>query len=142
MQQEYYTLPLSVDRLMNRQEHPKCNLQQSVYQNLHLLLTTSFGEFPADEKFGCSIWDNDFDNLTSAAKIKENIRQSVLQAVQQYETRLAKVRVEVLINQEELSELKGKIVKKKIDITISGFLQLTNEKFVYRDSFFMGPLSY
>ena len=51
-------------------------------------------------------------------------------------------RVELLIQQEELPEIKGRRVKKRIEITITGILQLTNEKFTYRDSFFVGPLSY
>jgi len=142
MPQEYYSLPLVVERLMRQQEHPKCTLQQSIDHNLHLLLTTAFGEFPADEEFGCSIWDNDFDNLTSAPKIKESIRQSILYSVTQHEKRLSKPRVELIIQQEELPEYKGRIVKKRIEITIMGILNLTNEKFTYRDSFFMGPLSY
>ncbi len=142
MPQEYYSLPLVVDRLMRQQEHPKCTLQQSINQNLHLLLTTAFGEFPANENFGCSIWDNDFDNLTSAPKIKETIRQSIMQSVSENEKRLGRVRVELFIQQEELPGSNGRIVKKRIEITITGILNLTSEKFIYRDSFFMGPLSY
>lgn len=142
MQQEYYSLPFSVDRLMNRQEHAKCTLEQSVTENLHLLLTTAFGEFPADEAFGCSIWDNDFDNLTSTPKIKEIIRQSILQSVSQYEQRLDKVRVELVIRQEELPEVKGRRMKKRIEIIITGILRLTNDRFKKGYSFFVGPLSY
>ncbi|MBC7903783.1 MAG: GPW/gp25 family protein [Gemmatimonadaceae bacterium] len=152
MQKEFYSLPLAVEKLMREpgdqshhtrhRELAKCSLQQSVEQNLHLLLTTAFGEFPADELFGCSIWENDFDNLTSAPKMKESIRQSILQSVQQHENRLGKVRVELMIQQEELPDAKGRRVKKRIEITISGMLQLTNEKFIHRDSFFVGPLSY
>jgi len=142
MLKDYYTLPLSLDKLIHHYEHTRCTLQQSVMQNLHLLLTTAFGEFPADESFGCGIWDNDFDNLTSAPKIKEHMRQSILQAVLEHEKRLGRVRVELFIQQEELPEAKGRRVKKRIEITIKGILQLTNEDFTYRDSFFLGPLSY
>jgi phage baseplate assembly protein W len=148
MQRDYYTLPLSLDKLIEQHDdlhhpqHPRCSLEQSVWENLRLLVTTAFGEFPADAAYGCSIWDNDFDNITSAPKIKENIRQSILQSVQEYEKRLGKVRVELLIQQEELPEIKGRRVKKRIEITITGVLQLTNEPFTYRDGFFVGPLSY
>ncbi|HEX9513133.1 MAG TPA: GPW/gp25 family protein [Puia sp.] len=143
MQLEFYSLPLVVDRIMRKQEHPKCSLQQSVVQNLHLILITAFGEFPADEGYGCGIWDHDFDNVTSAHKLREFIRQSLLQSVQQHEKRLANVRVEILLRQEEVPDgPDGRRVKKKIDITIAGILQLTNERFNYRDSFFVGPLSY
>jgi|SRR5882757_2475231 len=143
MQLEFYSLPLVVDRIMHKQEHAKCSLQQSVIQHLHLLLITAFGEFPADEGFGCGIWDHDFDNVTSAHKLKEFIRQSLLQSVQLHEPRLSNVRVEILLRQEEVSEgVDRHRVKKKIDVTIAGMLQSTNERLNYRDSFFVGPLSY
>lgn len=142
MQPNYYSLPLALDNLMHQHDHPTCSLKQSVIQNLHLLLTTAFGEYPADEGFGCSIWDNDFDNITSASKIKENIKQSIIQSVQEFEKRLGKVGVKLLIHQEELPEIKGRRVKKRIEITITGILLLTNDKFSHDYSFFAGPFSY
>lgn len=143
MQMEFYSLPLTVEKIMRRQEHPRCSMQQSVIQHLHLLLTTAFGEFPGDESFGCGIWDHDFDNVTSAHKLREYIRQSLLQSVLQKEKRLANPKVEILLRQEEITDSPvSRHVKKKIDVTISGVLQLTNEKLAFRDSFFVGPLSY
>lgn len=143
MQQEFYELPLRLEGVMRQKEHPKCSLQQSVVQQLHLLLTTSFGEYPVDEGFGCSIWDHDFDNLTSSSKLKEIIRQSLLKSISEHEKRLGQVRIEVVVRQEELIDhVSGRRIKKRMDITITGILQLTNEKFTYKDSFFVGPLSY
>lgn len=144
MQLEYYSLPLSLERIMNRQEHPKISMQQSVLQHLHLLITTAFGEFPADLDFGSSIWDYDFDNVTSAHKLKELIRQSLLLAIQRYEKRLSNIRVELMILQEELQERSrgSSRVKKRIDISVTGILISTNERLNFRDSFFVGPLSY
>jgi len=143
MQLEYYSLPLALDRVMRQQEHPRISLQQSVTQHLHLLLTTSFGEFPGDERFGCSIWDHDFDNVTSAHKLKELIRQSLLKSIQEQEKRLGNVRVELMIVQEELADgPTQRRVKKRINVSISGVLHATNEQLVFRDGFFVGPLSY
>jgi len=138
----FYTLPLTLDKLMHHYEHPRCSLKQSVIQNLHLMLTTAFGEYPADEGYGCSIWDNDFDNITSASKIKEHIKQSIIQSVHEHEKRLGKVNVKLMIHQEELADLKGRRVKKRIEITISGILLLTNDPFSHDYSFFAGPYSY
>jgi phage baseplate assembly protein W len=139
----FYSLPLNVEVLMQQKEHPKCSLQQSIAQHLHLIVTTAFGELPADEEFGCSIWEYDFDNITSIHKIKEIIKQSLLKSVEQYESRLNNIRVELAVNQEELADISiGRRVKKRVDITITGSLQSTNETFIYSDSFFTGPLSY
>jgi phage baseplate assembly protein W len=143
MNNRFYSLPFDVEILMQRKEHPKCSLQHSIAQHLHLILTTAFGELSADENFGCGIWEYDFDNITSGHKLKELIKQSLLKSVQQYEKRMNNVRIELLIQQEELADIiKGRRVKKRIDITITGSLQLTNENFIYADSFFTGPLSY
>ncbi|HXB07038.1 MAG TPA: GPW/gp25 family protein [Puia sp.] len=143
MQQEYYSLPLTLERVMNKQEHAKVSMQQSVSQHLHLLLTTAFGGFPANERFGCGIWEYDFDNVTSAHKMKEWIRQSLLEVIALQEKRLTNIRVEVLLRQEEVTDITaGRRIKKKIDISITGQLGLTNERFTYRDNFFVGPLSY
>jgi len=142
MQLEYLSLPLALDKLMRQRELPTCSLQQSVTQHLHLLLTTAFGEFPADDRFGCAIWDNDFDNVTGANKLKEIIRQSSLQAIQLYEKRLGNARVELMLVQEEISEGGARRAKKRIDISVTGVLQSTNERLNFKDSFFVGPFSY
>lgn len=143
MDQHYYTLPLSLDSIIQKKEHSRCLLSQSVAQHLHLLLTTAFGELLSDEGFGCSIWDIDFDNLTSAHKLKEMIKQSMLQAIKNYENRLDFVRVELGMRQEELPEnTDSRRVKKRMDISVQGLLKATNENFIYKDSFFIGPLSY
>jgi phage baseplate assembly protein W len=143
MNLEFYSIPLRPDVLMRQEEHLKCTLKQSVAQYLHLIITSAFGEIPADEDFGCSIWDYDFDNITSVHKLNELIKQSLTKSVQQYEKRLYNIKVELMVRQEELKDnLLGHRVKKRMDITITGQLQSTNEHFIYTDSFFTGPLSY
>lgn len=73
MKPEYYSLPLSLDKVLQKQDLPRCSLQQSVYHHLHLILTTSFGEMGNDANYGCSIWEDDFDNRTSNNKIREKL---------------------------------------------------------------------
>jgi phage baseplate assembly protein W len=129
--------------VLQKQDLPRCSLQQSVFHHIHLILTTAFGEMSNDPNYGCSIWENDFDNLTANNKIREQIKQSLLSAVQQYETRIHQVKVDVLIRQEEqITRVAGRQVKKMLDITVSGFLVATKESIVYNDRFFTGPLSY
>lgn len=128
---------------MRQQEHHKVSLQQSVVQHLHLLLTTAFGEFSGDEDFGCGIWEHDFDNITSAHKLKEIMRQSLLKSIQEKEKRLNNVRVELFMVQDDASGANGsRAVKKRINITVGGVLVLTNERISFKDSFYVGPLSY
>src|SRR4051794_14643464 len=115
MKYEFYSSPLNAEALMRQKEHPKCSLRQSIAYHLHLIITTAFGELPTDEDFGCSIWEYDFDNITSVHKLKELIKQSLLKSVQRYEKRLNNVRIELLIHQQELEDIKtGRRVKKRI----------------------------
>lgn len=143
MKNHFYKLPLSFTGIMQKNDHKTCSLQQSIAQHLHLIITTAFGELSVDEDFGCCIWEYDFDNITSSHKIKEFIRESLTDALIRYEKRLTDARVELEIGQEEKANQKmGCRVKKKITITITGLLNATNEKFIYEDSIFTGPLSY
>ena len=140
---QYHSLPFALDKIMQQKELPKCSLQQSVAQHLHLIATTAFGELPADENFGCSIWDLDFGNLSSVNKTKESIKHSLLLSIQLYEKRLGNVRVDLLMGQEEPAvKAAGHCIKKVIHITVAGVLKSTNEAFRYHDRFYTGPLSY
>lgn len=141
MKAQYYTLPLRLGDLITKNDHSVCNLKQSVAQHIHLIITTSYGEMPTDEDFGCGIWEHDFDNLTSSHKIKELIRDSLLQSVERYEPRIQQVKIDLQISQDEIIG-NGCRVKKKVTIKISGLLAATNERFVYEDRFFMGPYDY
>lgn len=142
MNQHFYSVPLSLDRILQKEDHPRCTLQQSVAQHLHLIFTTAFREMTADENFGCNIWEHDFDNITSGHKIKELIKQSLLNSISRHEKRIANTCIGVTITQEELDSNHSYRVKKRILITVQGILQATNETFQHRESFFTGPLSY
>ena len=143
MRLKYYTLPLDPDLLMQKKEHPGCNLKQSVGHHLHLIITTAFGEMQSDTDFGNSIWDHDFDNLTARTRQQEWMKESLLQAIRKHEKRLDAIKVDVLVKQEEVNALSTeRRVKKRLDINISARLTATSEDITFRDSFFVSPLSY
>jgi len=143
MRHKYYTLPLDPESLMQKKEHPGCNLKQSVSHHLHLIVTTAFGEMQSDADFGNSIWEHDFDNLTTRAKQQEWMKDSLVQAIKKHERRLDTIKVEVQVKQEELNALTTeRRVKKRLDIYITGRLTATSEDITFRDSFFVSPLSY
>jgi phage baseplate assembly protein W len=143
MSSDYYSLPLRPDKLMKGELHGKCNLQASINQYIRLIVTTAFGEMQQDEQFGCEIWDSDFDNLVSNNKIREKIKNSVYHSVTGYEKRLQSIKVDVFIKEEELpNNINGRQVKKRLDIQLTAVNKLTNEPFIFRDSFYTGPLSY
>ena len=143
MKHRYYSLPLRLDEVIQGKNLPQCSLEVSIIQNIHLLMTTAFGEIEYDQSFGCIILETDFDNLTAVNRLRDQVKQSIIAVLQQYEKRLDKIRVEVTIRQEELpAKINGRHVKKRIIVQVSGFIKSTHQPFSYVDNFFAGPLSY
>jgi phage baseplate assembly protein W len=143
MKQHYYSLPLRLDEVIQGQNLSVGSLEESIDQHLHLLITTSFGEIEYDKTFGCIVWETDFDNLTTVNKLRDEIKQSVAEIIQKYEPRLEKVKVDVVIRQEELpARINGRHVKKKIILQVNGIVKFTRRPYSFTDRFFAGPLSY
>lgn len=138
----YLTLPLELNKLHKKSEHTTCSLKQSVAQNLHLIITTAFGELVSDFNFGTSIWDTDFSNANFNSQQKEQILESLKRAIHTYERRVENVKIGIGIEQDELQNNKASRMKKKMSIRVNAVLKLTNEPIVYNDSFFISPLSY
>lgn len=73
MASNYYQIPLKAGKIIRNKELDKVSIKQSVVSFIHLITTSYFGECHFDESFGCSIWNVDFDNLTSTNKLRNII---------------------------------------------------------------------
>lgn len=144
MKNQFLTLPLQLDILTKKASHPRTSLKQSIAQNLHLLLTTGLGELGTDEHFGSLMWEKDFSNFVASNQQKENISSQIIQAINEYESRLENIKIMLFYEQDETISIHAdaKQVKKKFRVEVKGNIKLTNEEIVYHDSFFMSPLSY
>lgn len=139
---QYYQLPLDFSRILQKQDLPDCNLEESVRQHIQLLITTVLGENKDDPQYGCQLWDNDFDIRASNNEVKEQVETAVRRAIIQYEKRLAQIRVVALVSQEELPGITSMKVKKKIRVTVTGILTRNKTPFNYNTFFYVNPLSY
>ena len=141
---EFYSLPISFGDLMKKKDIPRCSLIQSVAQNLHLMLTTHYGENRNNPKFGCSIWENEFEVLSGNDSNKEGLRESIKKTIAMFEKRITNVEVSLDFKQEQLISKSGteKRIKRKIEISITGNLVKTNESCSFNDKFFVGPISF
>lgn len=143
MSSRFFTLPFKAKNIIANKEHNKCDIKESIAHFIHLITTAYFGECTFDETFGCSIWDVDFDNLSSTNKIKTLIADSLFDSLKRHEKRLTKIDITVSIKQEEITATKASnIVKKKVSIKITGKVMKTDEDFLYNEFFYIGPLSY
>ena len=136
----FYTLPLRLDKIVNRKTLSYCSLQDSISQNLYLLITTHFKELRYDHSYGCSIWEQDFEIMPNI-KWKDALSVSLEETIRKHEERLtgSKVKVEI----EEYKFLSKEIIriKRKLIIKIVGFLAKTNEKFEFMEQIFIAPFS-
>lgn len=138
---DYYYFPLRPGDLMQKKEHPKCSLNESISRVIHLIAVTHFGEFKADESFGCEIWEFDFENVTNSQLFKEEIKKSLKQTIEKHEPRLSQVRIDIQMQQVEV-RIVNRRTKSRIILKVDGVITKTNEPFSYSENFFIGPLSY
>ncbi|MBW1296743.1 GPW/gp25 family protein [Aquimarina litoralis] len=143
MSSSFYKLPLDTFGIVKNKDIDSCDLKQSIVGFIHLITTSYFGECTFDETFGCSIWNVDFDNLTSTNKLRNTISESLVESITSQEKRLKRVTVDVAINQEEFSN-RGSLnrIKKRVDIKVNGVISRTNEGFSCIERFYIAPLSF
>jgi predicted component of type VI protein secretion system len=135
-------LPLRTSKIMNKQDHPRCSIQESISQHLHLMITSRFYENKHDEQFGNELWENDFANITRNNLIKEQVKQSLLANILKYEKRLEQVRVDVGVSQQDIANRKNHSMKERVEIEVSAKMIKTKEAFTHREYFYVAPLSY
>jgi phage baseplate assembly protein W len=139
MSASYYHLPLDLEGILERQQLPRCSVQESIAQHLYLMLTTYFGESRYDTDFGCQVWEQDFEAMTTM-RWKDNVQRSVEESIREYEPRLARARVEVGVSDFELKNVHQRI-RKRLEVKVSAVLYRTDEPFAFQASLFVAPLS-
>jgi phage baseplate assembly protein W len=142
MKGQYLKLPLDLSRILQKKDMQVCNLEESVGQHIHLLITTVLGENKDDPDYGCRLWDSDFDIKATNNEIKEQVENAIRTAIIKYEKRLVQIRVTAMVSQEELNMVSGKKIKKKIKVSVNGTLAKNNNPFNYSSYFFVSPLSF
>jgi phage baseplate assembly protein W len=140
---KYYNLPLNTSKLIHRETHGTCSLEQSISHHIHLISTSYFGECTFDETFGCAIWSIDFDNLKTSNNLKSLIQESLYESLLRHEKRLQGLDVKVRMKQAQLSGSANSVrIKKRLDIQVKARVKKTNETFSHVEYFYIGPLSY
>ncbi|MCC3158600.1 GPW/gp25 family protein [Hymenobacter sp. 15J16-1T3B] len=139
MSESFYRLPLDMAALLERQQLPRCSVQESIAQHLYLILTTQFGESRYDPGYGCQVWEQDFEALTTM-RWKDNVQRSVEQAIRTYEPRLVRARAHVSVTDFEVRHV-GQRVRKRLEVKVNAVLHRTNEPFAFQASLFVAPLA-
>lgn len=142
MKHSYYSLPLRLGRVIKKNKLANCSLKDSISDHIHLMITSHFNENKHDEKFGNSIWENEFGNISRDHNIREDIKRSVFRCIARYESRLENVRVDIRWLQEETGGGSIKRLSKRLDIKITGMITASKKPFIHNEQFYIAPLSY
>ncbi len=136
----FYSLPLRLDKIISKKFNPLCSLQESIAQNIYLLITTDFKELRFDHSYGCSIWEQDFEVLPNI-KWKDILSSSLEKTIQTHEERLKNIKVKIEIEEYKFMSKENIRIKRKLIINIEGFTVKTNEKFDFIEQIFISPFS-
>ncbi|OQX72291.1 MAG: hypothetical protein B6D61_14210 [Bacteroidetes bacterium 4484_249] len=119
------------------------SLAKSVDEFIEIIITTHYGEYRNDNKFGFNIWEIEFENIqiekfNTHNYPKEYLEKSLKSTIEKYEPRLKNVEVEILFIFSKL--FKKKKIKYFVDITVRGILaNNTSDKYSKSFQFAMGP---
>ena len=81
--------------------------------------------------------------IVSETTWEEKFRQSLLRSITEYERRLYQVEVEINMTEVEKKFSLRNVteIKKKVDISIWGKMNITGEKYYFNTGLFLSPLS-
>lgn len=138
---EFLKLPLRFENFFERKRMNVCNMQDSIFRNLHLLITTVKDEYKADANYGSSFWDNDYDIHLSNVSRREIILDSLKKQIEQFEKRITSVDVQVNVKQGVLSLQDGGMIKRRVEIVVNAKIKRSMEPINFQTGFFIGPFT-
>lgn len=138
-----YNKPFRLKSIFENKDLKEADIGKSISQNIELIIFTRYGEHRHNRNFGCEIWDLDFELIVSETTWEEKFRQSLLRSITQYEPRLYQVEVEIKMSEvEKIFSIRNVTeIKKKVDISIWGKMNITGEKYYFNTGLFLSPLS-
>lgn len=137
----YYNLPFSFESLLKRRnrESYSCSLQESIRQNISLVISTKFNEFRYDPAYGCEIWEVDFIVPANMNIWKEEIKAALEAAILRYEYRIESIKeFSIDISNDPQRNRRQNQV---LDFRIQGTIKGTSQEFEFADTLFFSPYS-
>jgi len=139
-----YDLPLKFDALTKKNETQReCSLEQSIANNISLIIGSKYHEHRFDESYGCEIWDLDFELVFNENVWKEKVRKSIEGSLKKHETRLENIQVDITVDEEEVMDPKTKIraLRKCLSIKLTSNIKENGNYFPGNTKLFLSPIS-
>jgi phage baseplate assembly protein W len=145
IENKFYSFPVRFDTTSDGSivDLQSCNELESIDRHLELLLTTCPGEHRFNRRFGCRIWNMDFELVFSRQQWEDSFRSYIFEAVQMFEKRLTEIEVFLYISEVVRDNIvtQSAAIKKKVEVFINGKLLSNGEKCGFRYILYLGPLS-
>lgn len=136
----YIKLPVNLNSATH-ERLKKCSYEESIAQQIMLLIVSRHGEVIGKDEYGSIIWELEFSQLIKASDWENNVRESLAKAIQLYEKRLKDINVNVVLSEIEDENKKNIHVRRNAQITVTGKIHSTDMPFYFSTLIYISPLS-
>lgn len=129
--------------MLNCHTSDKCSVNESIAQNIMMIITCRYGEVAGKSDFGCEIWELEFNQLIKIHEWEDIVESSILKSVSKYEKRIKNVKIKVSLKEvdDDIRSKSYSQVKRKAIINIAGNLIDRDDVFNFNTSIYVSPLS-
>lgn len=94
----YLKIPIDLKSAVN-EKLERCSYEESIAQQIMLLIVSRYGEVVGKENYGSVIWELEFSQLVKISDWENRVQESLLQAITTYEERLKDISVSVVLSE-------------------------------------------
>mgnify|MGYP002570853013 len=119
----------------------RCSYEESIAQQIMLLIVSHYGEVTGKENYGSVIWELEFSQLVKISDWENKVQESLTLAINRYEQRLNDVDVSVILSEIDAEDKKNIHIRRKAQITVKGKIRITGQPFYFSTLVYISPLS-
>lgn len=140
---KYLKLPIDFSEILKKKRLKRCTKEESIAQNIMMIITSRYGEVVGRGKFGSKIWELEFRQLVKISTWEEEVRLSLQDSIKEYEKRLRNIEVKVLLSEidDDFSSSKNCHVRRKAQISVKGIIVDSGIDFNFSTLVYISPLS-
>ncbi len=140
---EYLKLPLDFSNFINKKQVKRCSKEESIAQNIMMIITSKYGEVVGKDDFGSDIWELEFSQLVKINEWEKQVRDSLIYSIDKYEKRLKNIVVRVILSEvdDDFSNKKNIHIRRKAQIVVKGIMRDNDIPFNFSTLLYISPLS-
>ena len=104
----YLKIPVSLQSAVNG-KLKRCSFEESIAQQIMLLIVSHHGEVVGKEDYGSVIWELEFSQLVKISDWETKVQESLTESILTYERRLTDVKVDVHLSEIDSDNKRNRI---------------------------------